>query len=494
MTQRQLFWLLYRNVQKGERRTPGGSGRRPMALVVRVCALLGCLYLAMCGIGLGFLARDISHDAIFGVMPFILLLDFSMRFVIHKWPIELKPYLLLPIKKSDVTASFVIMTLARRYNLSWQCLFGCYAVTTGIVCGTPIYTLAAIVVVCQLLVETSCLLHLAISTLADKNSAWWLLATAIYSLPVCFAAIGGESSPMIAIFIFCSSHGFTPMAVTIYIAVFISLLAMSHALLLRFATSEATGCGNKASGHIAKLTLPSFWGITGEYIKLEIKSALRNKSVRRSFIQGALLMVAISFTITVAPRSGNETFSQSLWTLYCFMFFGVVNLTRIMGPEGNYIDVLMTHSKSIYALLKAKYYFYCAVLVVPLAILLPAAAVGKLSPWLVAACFFSASGPAYFILFQLAVSNCQTMPLNNRITGKVRNNVAMPLIVCVTVFAVPSLLLLLLQNLIGRAFALITLTAIGIAFTAMHRLWLKNVYIRMMHRKYMNLEGFHATK
>ena len=176
------------------------------------------------------------------------------------------------------------------------------------------------------------------------------------------------------------------------------------------------------------------------------------------------------------------------------MFFGVVNLTRIMGPEGNYIDVLMTHSKSIYALLKAKYYFYCAVLVVPLAILLPAAAVGKLSPWLVAACFFSASGPAYFILFQLAVSNCQTMPLNTRITGKVRNNVAMPLIVCVTVFAVPSLLLLLLQNLIGRAFALITLTAIGIAFTAMHRLWLKNVYIRMMHRKYMNLEGFHATK
>lgn len=494
MTKGQLFWLLYHNVRKGERRNPAYNGHKPMAIIGRVLALLACLYLAACGIGLGFLAKDAGHEAIFGVMPFVLLLDFAMRFAIHGRPMELKPYLLLPIKKSYVTGSFIIIALAQRYNLAWLCLFGSYAVTVGIVCGTPIYTLAAIVLVCQMLVETCCLLHLTISTLANKNSVWWLVAAVIYSLPVGFAAIGDESSPLMAIFIFCCSHGFTLIAIAVYMAVFASLLATCHTLLLRFATDETAGNGNKASTRMANLTMPNHWGITGEYIKLEIKSALRNKAVRRSFLQGTILMAAISFTITAMPNSGNETFSQSLWALYCFVFFGVVNLTKIMEPEGNYIDVLMTHRESIYALLKAKYYFYCAVLAVPLAILLPAAVMGKLSPWLIAACFFTSSGPAYFILFQLAVGNCQTMPLNERIAGKAHGSVVVPLMASLTVFAVPSIILLILQHFIGRTAALAWLAGIGVALTATHRLWLKNIYTRMMHRKHTNLDGFHATK
>ena len=45
-------------------------------------------------------------------------------------------------------------------------------------------------------------------------------------------------------------------------------------------------------------------------------------------------------------------FSTNLWCLYCFVFFGAVNLVKIMGPEGNYIDLLMVHQENIYNLLR----------------------------------------------------------------------------------------------------------------------------------------------
>jgi hypothetical protein len=35
---------------------------------------------------------------------------------------------------------------------------------------------------------------------------------------------------------------------------------------------------------------------------------------------------------------------------------------------------------------------------------------------------------------------------------------------------------------------------IGLLFTITHPIWLKNIYRRMMKRKYVNLDGFHASR
>jgi len=38
------------------------------------------------------------------------------------------------------------------------------------------------------------------------------------------------------------------------------------------------------------------------------------------------------------------------------------------------------------------------------------------------------------------------------------------------------------------------LCTIGLLFTLAHPLWLRNIYQRLMARKYENLEGFHASR
>ena len=35
---------------------------------------------------------------------------------------------------------------------------------------------------------------------------------------------------------------------------------------------------------------------------------------------------------------------------------------------------------------------------------------------------------------------------------------------------------------------------LGLILTIAHPLWLRNIYLRMMQRKYQNLEGFHASR
>ena len=59
---------------------------------------------------------------------------------------------------------------------------------------------------------------------------------------------------------------------------------------------------------------------------------------------------------------------------------------------------------------------------------------------------------------------------------------------------VPVILVLLLQAIFDENVAYLTLIVIGAAFTLSESWWLRNIYQRMMKRRYSNLEGFHSTR
>ena len=165
-----------------------------------------------------------------------------------------------------------------------------------------------------------------------------------------------------------------------------------------------------------------------------------------------------------------------------------------MGPEGNYIDLLMVHQNNIYTLLKAKYYFYCMVLALPLLILLAPIFTGKFSVLMVLAYLFTTSGTNYFLLFQLAVYNKQSLPLNEKVTGKGNFENTLQLVIEAVVFIVPTFIATVLSLFLGDTIAYTILLVVGILFTVSHPIWLRNIYQRMMTRKYQNMEGFHATR
>ena len=176
------------------------------------------------------------------------------------------------------------------------------------------------------------------------------------------------------------------------------------------------------------------------------------------------------------------------------MFFGSVNLTKVMCPEGNYIDLLMVHEENILTLLRAKYYYYCAVLLLPLLFTLVPVFTGKFSFLMVLTYLFTTTGPVYCGLFQMAIYNKTTLPLNDKITGKNQMENKWQIIVSMATMFGPIITTKILHVLFGADVAYTILLIIGLSITLAEPVWMRNIYRRMMLRRYDNLDGFHSTR
>ena len=187
------------------------------------------------------------------------------------------------------------------------------------------------------------------------------------------------------------------------------------------------------------------------------------------------------------------TFMRYFITIYNFAVLGVMVLSQTMSYEGNYLDGLMSRKESILNLLRAKYYVQCALLLIPLIIMVLPITEGKIPLLSALACFFLTSGFTFWMLMQLAVYNKLTLNLNTKLTGKNSGGSFFQTMIIMAGFFGPVLIMQPLITLLNETTALLIILAIGLAFTLTHPLWMRNIYKRFMKRRYENMEGFRAS-
>ena len=292
---------------------------------------------------------------------------------------------------------------------------------------------------------------------------------------------------------FIFDYGFSWACAAVAVALIAVLFVVNSWLSRRLADSEVAAEEEKTFSPTTRFSFLEQFGMIGEYLSLEVKSALRNKAIRQRYIQGLFVITMLSLLLAYTDTY-TGAFAVNIWCLYCFVFFGAVNLVKIMGPEGNYIDFLFTRRESILDLLRAKYYFFCAVLVLPMLLLIPPVVSGRFSILMILAYLLITSGVAYFLLFLLAIFNKQSLPLNQKITSKGNFENSLQLIIELVVFFVPVFLALAFTAIFGDTTGYVIMIVIGAAFTMTHPLWLRFIYNKMMSRRYENIEGFHATR
>lgn len=95
-------------------------------------------------------------------------------------------------------------------------------------------------------------------------------------------------------------------------------------------------------------------------------------------------------------------------------------------------------------------------------------------------------------LFQMAVYNSDTLPLNTKMTSKT-NNWVQQVISLVVLFG-PILITQILETVFGDVWGYIILICLGAAGIATHKIWIRNIYERFMKRRYKNMEGFRASR
>ncbi len=498
MNKLQLFFLLRKHTKLSAKRHPMFEANQYGKLFgYLIFGFLAIEFIAL-GTFLGWLAATEvdSLEFILAIMPFFLVFDFSGRFATQQTPLMLvKPYLLTPISKYAAIDCFLVSQILDMGNLIWMTTFLPY--TFIVWCGgATFWTALGMLCLLQLLIVVNSQWYLLVRTLVNQSLYWWFLPALVYGtlfLPL-FLLPDEMLDKIIDLFINAyNQYGSLWLIFALTTILFIVLFTINRTLQMRLIYNEISKQEKTKLKHVSEFSALNRFGQIGEYLKLEIKSTMRNKAIRSRFIQGICIITFFSLAIAFGDIYRGD-FSHNFFCLYAFVFFGCTNLIKVMCPEGNYIDLLMVHEENILTLLRAKYYYYTAILLLPIMIMLVPVITGQFSILMLMAYFLTTTGPVYCMLFQLAIYNKETLPLNDKITGKNQLENKWQAILAMTTMFLPLVFVMLFKAIFDQTTAFLILIVIGLLFTVTEPYWMRNIYQRMMLRRYQNLEGFHTTR
>lgn len=496
-----MYKLLRRHIILSERRSPIWSQNKAARIGLYILGAFAALYLILISISLAYAANNdksfTGGQLLFGIMPIILSVDFFFRFIVQQTPAQLiKPYVLLPIPRYSCINCFVISSLLSWGNIVWFALLIPYLVM-AVVFSEGIFVAIAYLLACYIMILANSQWYLISRTIVNDHIWWWWLPGLLYAVIYMPLYITGKLN----IDKFCLFYSHISTYITDHpIIVFLCLMAILSMLVLInrrlqyvYTWKEIGKEKTKALKNVSNFNFFDRYGQTGEFIKLEVKSIMRNKKLRKSFISAIAVILMFSMIISFTSTYGSGMIF--FWMFYNFSIIGAMLIVKIMGIEGNYIDGLLVHKENILALLKAKYYFYSALLILPFLLLLPTVFTGKSTLFELISIMLFTAGLCYFLFFQMAVYNKNTIPLNYNVISKggFESNY-IPMIVNIAVFLLPTISYSIVYSLFGDTPANMMMLIIGIIFIAIHKMWLKNIYIRMMKRKYENLDGFRSSR
>ena len=427
------------------------------------------------------------------LMPFILVFDYLFRFVFQTTPgVMVKPYILQPISRYTAIECFLISSHFSGYNFLWLAMFLPYSYI-NLIAGVGFWPVLMELVGCQLFIMLNSQIYLFFRTLINRSVLWFFPSAVFYMLPFGPLLLHFNAHTFGKLLDFYALCGRSAWLLPVLLAVLVLLFFINRYFQFKYVYEEISRKKERALKHISQFGFLNRFGLIGEYLKIEIKSNMRNRAMRSRCIMSLSIIIIFS-SLTAYTDVYNSTFMTNFWCIYCFALFSVTSLTKFMGQEGNYIDLLMVHEENIIALLKAKFWFYTIALLIPFFIMLPAVFTGKFT-WLMMLAYMSlAAGLVHFIIFQLAVYNKQTIPLELKVTNSSNVENGWQLLIQMVALCSPGVVVSVGFALMGETPTYIFMILLGLAFVIAHPIWIRNIYQRMMQRRYDNLEGFHSTR
>ena len=492
MNKFQLYRLLRKNTNLSYKRSPAFEQNKWAKLLIYLGAGMFALYLIMYGCIVGMAAKG-EAGMMLAFAPFYMAIDFLLRFIVQTTPgMMVKPYILQPISRYTAIECFLIGEHVSGYNLLWLCMFVPYSIIQ-LFAGESFALVMLELVTCELLMILNSQIYLFFRTLINRSVLWLIPGLVFYALPFTPLMLSPKADTFDKMVDMIIAQGLSWYALPIVLLVICGLFFVNRHMQFIFVYEEISKKTERALKHVSEFAFFNRFGLIGEYLKIELKSNIRNKTMRTRCIYSLCAVIAFSLLVAYTTLYDSELM-QNFWCLYCFALYGVTALIKIMGQEGNYIELLMMHRENIIALLRAKFIFYSAVLIIPFVIMLPAVFTGKYTILMLFAYMLLTAGFLHFVIFQLAVYNKQTLPLQLKVTAKGNFENGMQLVIELFALFGPVLITGLGYLLVGLTYTYIFMCILGLAFIIAHPIWIRNIYTRMMKRRYENLEGFMNTR
>ena len=496
MTPIQLYKLLKQTESLKDKRHPMFERNRFMKFLMFFMVAYYAALLLIMGVSLGAGMRT-EHSAAFhqldGGFFYILIIDFWMRFTMQETPAQkMKNYALLPIRRSFLMKSYLFRTIFTWGNAYW----GFFLVPFGLISIVPLmgwWAFLGWLLGYWLLIVVNSLGYLFTRALCMKHMLWFLAPLALHTALVCACVIPDHNIFRVPAILFM--YGFAQWSflsfLIVGVAIFLALWA-NYRLQMGMVHDEVAKKEEVSMKRVSQFNYLSRYGAMGEYLKLEIKQRMRNKQVRMQFFVGIGLITFFSLMLYFTDMY-NGGFMRSFICLYDYVIMGATTLITIMCYEGNYIDGLMSRRETIYDLLRAKFYFNSAILLIPFLMITPLMINGKISVWMSLGYMFFTMGVLYPCVFQMAVYNKNTLPMNAKLSNGSQGTM-MQSIISIVILFLPIAMEKLSILLLGPQWGYLPLILLGIIGIATHRLWLRNIYSRFMACRYENMEGFRASR
>ena len=425
---------------------------------------------------------------------YVMLADFLMRFMAQpSVSQEIKPYLLMPIKRKKLISMLLLKSGLDSYNFMWFFVYVPFAFLTVIrfygFGGMFLYLIGI-----WLIFVFNNYWYLLCKLLLGEKTLWLLLPTLV------FGALGAAEFLLdglpISRFTMDLGEGFiegNPLSFLFMLACIGVLFFINLKLQQRMIYNELSKKEDTKIKRVSEYKFLDKYGEVGEYIRLELKLIARNKTVKTQFRMGLIVMLGFSFALAFTDVY-DGSYMTSFICLYNYAILPIMTLGQVMSFEGNYIDGLMSRKESIFNLLRAKYYLTTIIILVPFLIMFFPIAKEKITLLTAIAYLIFVVGFVFFMLLQLAVYNTRTLPLNANLMKSNKSSNWIQGLVTGCAFMLPLLIDKLLSALLQEEVAHIILILIGLGFIATHNLWIKNIYKRFMKRRYKNMEEFRASR
>ena len=496
---RQLYHLIAHNQRLQARRHPMFERNLAMKIFSYIFIAFWALYLVVLGVSCYYSFEGTALEAfdwVDGGMIWFLILDFVSRFAMQETPAQnIKQYKLMNIPTRFMLNVFLLRMGLQPYNLFWAF----FLVPFGVLAVPQFYGIGGLVgflLGWWLMFVLNSYWYLLWRTLMNRRFVWIAVPLLTFAALVYFGIFHDEKNTWLFDGTAYLMRGFcewNPQSWAVVFVLILPLFTLNYhyqktAIYVEIAKTEEV-----RQVKTNNMTFLDRFGVIGEYMKLELKSTVRNLVVRNQFITGALCMLMLCGLFSFSDVYEDMPFMQIFVCVYCFTCLGVMTLTTIMCAEGNYMDGLMVRKETVLSLLKAKYYFQCLILVVPFLFSLMPILEGKIT-WLAAlGCLFFTSGVVFPFIFQLAVYNDTTIHLNEKLTKAGRDTKVQMLMSAAALF-LPMLVMYGLVNVLGSNVAAIVMISVGVTGTVLHPWWLRNIYNRFMERRYRNMDGFRNSR
>lgn len=497
MNSYQLYRLISKNQKLAMKRHPMFESNKAMKVFGYIFAGFWAVYLIVFGVvfgnALGEESRE-AYDILNGGFIIFLAIDFFTRFGMQETPAqEIKPYKLLPVKVNFLLNTFLARIGLSGYNLFWFFFFvpfTIFAIWMKPYC-TFISGIGYLFGVWLMFVLNG-YWYLFWRTLVNQKMYFIIPPVLVYAALIYFGMVDGDWLFNGSMEFMRGFMHFNPLSIFGTLAVIAVLFFINRFFQRKFIYQEISKQEKVKKVRSREMSFLNRYGVIGEYLKLEIKSLQRNAVVRKQFIAGLICMVMLC-SIFAFSNVYDSGFMRTFVCVYCFACLGVITLTSVMCVEGNYIDGLMSRRESVLSLLKAKYFFNCAMMIVPVLFMLVPIFKEKTSVMEALGCLFFTTGVIFPFLFQLAVYNNTTIHLNNQIIKSGRGTKAQMIVSMVALF-VPMGIMYAFVVMFDKDIAGVILTVIGLAGTLASPLWLSNIYKRFMNHRYENMAGFRQTR